>query len=94
MNPPAILRNQRVFREVNQRIAEITADQNEEHVAFLCECGREDCTESISLDLSEYAIVRGQDGLFLIARGHCVDGVDRIVEARDGYELVVPVKAS
>jgi hypothetical protein len=94
MNASATLRNQRVFREVNERIAEITADQNEEHVAFLCECGRDDCTESISLDLDEYATVRGRDGLFLIARGHCVEGVDRMVDSRDGYELAAPLKAS
>jgi hypothetical protein len=30
------------------------------------------------------------DGFFLIAPGHWFQGVDRLVEVRDGYELVVP----
>jgi hypothetical protein len=85
----AVLRNQRIFREVNERIAEITAAQNEERAGFLCECGRKDCTESIPLGLTEYKSMRARDGLFLLARGHCLEGVDQVLEAREGYELAV-----
>jgi hypothetical protein len=84
-----VLRNQHLFREVNQRIAEITAGQQAGGAEFLCECGRDDCHATLALDLSEYNYLRDQDGFFLVAPGHLVEGVDRLVDTRDGYELVV-----
>jgi hypothetical protein len=90
VNKTEVLRNQRIFRDVNERIAEITARLEEEGGAeFLCECGRDDCHATLALDLSDYKDLREQDGFFLVARGHLVEGVDRLVETRDGYELVV-----
>jgi hypothetical protein len=89
VNKTEVLRNQRLFREVNQRIAEITAGQQEGAAEFLCECGRDDCHETLALDLSEYTDLRDQDGFFLVAPGHLVESVDRLVEVREGFELVV-----
>jgi hypothetical protein len=87
VNKTEVLRNQRLLREVNQRIAEITAGHQEDE--FLCECGRDDCHATLDLELSEYNNLREQDGFFLVAPGHLVEGVDRLVEVRDGFELVV-----
>jgi hypothetical protein len=91
MNAREVLRNQRVFREVNERIAQITLRQEALDAEFLCECGRDDCASAITLDVNEYESLRGQDGFFLLVPGHAVEGVDRVVESRDGYELVVAV---
>jgi hypothetical protein len=32
--------------------------------------------------------VRGEQDVFVVAPGHGVEGVDRFVESRDGYDLV------
>lgn len=69
MNKTAALHNQRLFREVNQRIAEITAGQQEGEAEFLCECGRDDCHATLALDLSEYNDLRDQDGFSSSRRG-------------------------
>lgn len=83
MNLAAVRRTQLVFREVNNRIAEVTAGYREPGAAFLCECAREDRVEVIALDLGEYGELRADERLFLVASGHLVEGVDEVVEKRD-----------
>jgi hypothetical protein len=83
-----VRQNQLVFREVNQRIADITRGQHEQESEFLCECGQTSCVSVVDLDLVEYEAVRERGDLFIAASGHCVEGVDRLVESRDGYDLV------
>lgn len=83
-----IRRYQRLFREVNMRIAEINADQEAELGQFLCECGQRDCIEAITLDLEAFEQVRGEQDVFIVAPRHGVEGVDRLLESRDDYDLV------
>jgi hypothetical protein len=86
-----VKRSQWVFREVNERIAEITRNQGEIDSDFLCECGRDDCTKTIPLSLSNYQALRTDGDFFIAAPGHLVEGVDRLVESRDGFDLLVQV---
>jgi hypothetical protein len=81
--------NQLVFREVNQRIADITRGQHEGNSEFLCECGEASCISVIDLSLAEYEEARSQQDVFIAAPGHCVEGVDRLVESRDGFDILV-----
>jgi hypothetical protein len=80
--------NQLILREVNERVADITVQQREARSEFLCECGRMDCGDHVDLDLGEYRAIRGNDDYFVAATGHCVDGVDRLAESRDGFDLL------
>jgi hypothetical protein len=86
-----IAKTQLLFREVNQRIAEITADQGEAVSEFLCECGRPDCNSVVVLSLAKYQDLRARGDLFVSATGHCVEGVDRLVESRDEFDVLVQV---
>jgi hypothetical protein len=86
-----VRRNQILFREVNERIAEITASHSETASEFLCECGQQDCTTVIDLTLADYQALRYEDERFIVAPGHCVEGVDRLVESRDGFDVLVQV---
>jgi hypothetical protein len=79
VNPSEVRRNQHLLAEVNQRIARVTGERDERTSAFLCECGQEDCNATVAVDLEEYGRLRAQDDLFLVASGHCVDGVDRLM---------------
>jgi hypothetical protein len=86
-----IRRAQTLFREVNERIAEITREQQETVSDFLCECGRTDCTSVVRLELPDYQVVRSATANFVSAPGHCVDGVDRLAYSRDGYDVLVQI---
>ena len=88
MNREEVRRNQALVAEVNKRIAEITVEQREAKSDFLCECGRSDCGELITLDLDEFRAVRRDDRRFAIVPGHLVAEVDSVEESRSRYDVV------
>ena len=77
-------RNQLLFREVNERIREVL-DSQEDSTEFLCECTRDDCTETILLSLEEYDRIRSSPNHFLAEPGH---GRGRIVHQTDRFVTV------
>jgi hypothetical protein len=81
-----LVRNQVLFREVNERVREAVAHRG--YTEFLCECSNEDCTETLGLDISEYERLRSNPNLFLVANGHEMLEVDRVVDQGEGYLLV------
>ncbi len=78
--------NEALFREVNERIREITTwDTGAE---FLCECGDPDCAQPIVMTVDEYEAVRSRPTRFLIVAGHEVPDVERVVERTDRFAVV------
>jgi hypothetical protein len=82
-----LVRNQILFREVNERLREIIGS-HEGPTEFLCECSREDCIHTVTLALPEYERVRARPNLFLVAAGHELLDVERVVGQEDRYVLV------
>ena len=87
-----LVRNQVLLREVNERIAEIATSAVGEPPEFLCECSRDDCTETIALSLPDYERVRSSPNLFVVVPGHDCAEVDRVVETRHESHLVEKTK--
>jgi hypothetical protein len=82
-------RNQVVFREVNERIAELTGLFNETGVnLFICECSDPACTESLEVSAGEYEAVRADGARFLVLSGHQIPELERVVDG-NGRFLVV-----
>jgi hypothetical protein len=71
------LRNEKLFREANERIAERRDELEIEDGAtpFLCECEDEACTEIVRLSVDEYRRVREGRLTFVVAEGHPTRGV-------------------
>src|SRR4051795_9091504 len=64
-------RNESLFREVNERIAELNQTfQVEGRSEFLCECAQEECREPVSISLEEYEEVRRSPIRFFLLPGH------------------------
>jgi hypothetical protein len=82
-----LVRNQILFREVNERIRE-TIGSVGTVAEFLCECSNEECIESLVLDLKEYERIRSNPNLFVVAPGHERLEVDRVVDQGHSYVLV------
>ena len=79
-------KNEALFREVNERIREITTwDTGAE---FLCECGDPDCTQPIVMTVEEYEAVRSRPTRFVIVPGHEVPDLERVVERTDRFAVV------
>jgi hypothetical protein len=79
--------NESVFREINERVEEL-ADRFAGDVEFLCECGRLECTERLAVPVEEYERVRASGRRFIVAKGHELPDVERIVDERPGWLVV------
>jgi len=60
-------KNEAVFREVNERINDVTRESTAE---YLCECGDATCTETIQMTVSDYEDVRSDPTHFAVLPGH------------------------
>ena len=87
--------NQVRFREVNERIAELSGalEPSMPTVGWTCECSRLDCAEHVEMAITQYEAVRAEPRLFLVAPGHDEPGVERVVSRAEGYWIVVKVGA-
>jgi hypothetical protein len=83
-----IARNEALFREVNERVREVSERAPTERIEFLCECGDAECTESISLTLGEYERLRGDPLLFGIKGGHAIPDVEEVVGENERFQTV------
>ena len=82
-------RNESLFREVNERIAEVNQTFHVEgRSEFLCECSREECKEPISISIDEYETVRRAPTRFFVIPGHEDESVERVIERSDRYVVV------
>jgi hypothetical protein len=85
--------NEVLFREVNERIEEISRElsdreQPSEGREFICECGREDCTEMLEATVADYESVRADPRHFLVLPGHEHTQTARVVERTSGFLVV------
>ena len=85
-------RRQSLFREVNERIEELTDSFDmQDGLSILCECGNDRCSEQIALTPAAYEEVRRIPTRFAILPGHELPDVERIVERFDGFLVVEKV---
>jgi hypothetical protein len=82
-------KNEAVFREVNERINDVT---REDPAEYLCECGNATCTETIQMTVADYERVRADPTHFAVLPGHEIPDVEDVVARNEGF-LVVRKKA-
>jgi hypothetical protein len=86
------VRNEWLFREVNERISEVNEDfAVDGQIEFLCECGRQQCLESIRLSRSEYERIRSEGDRFFVRPGHEEGSVERVLERHHDFLVVVKI---
>ncbi len=84
-------RTQSLFREVNERIEEVTTGRSALG-EVVCECADQNCAETIPLALAEYERVRRVPTHFLIRPGHEVPEIERVVEDTGRYVVVEKIE--
>jgi hypothetical protein len=68
-----LARNEVMFRAINERIRELAMrlrGEEDEDVAFICECADETCVERVPLKLAQYEEVRAIPARFFVVPGH------------------------
>ncbi len=79
-------KNQSLFREVNERIEDLSVSA--EFTTFICECMDEGCDQSISLTIEEYEQIRSNSYRFFVVPGHEVLAVEKITETTTRFFVV------
>jgi hypothetical protein len=79
-------KNEALFREVNERIREITTYDSD--VEFLCECSDENCTDSVRMTLGEYEGLRADPTHFAVVPGHEVEDIETVIISNDRFAVV------
>jgi hypothetical protein len=83
-----LARNETLFREVNERVEEISEGAGLEMIEFVCECGDADCTEAVSLTHPEFEQLRDDPLLFAVVPGHAIAEVEDVVSDGDRFQVV------
>jgi len=83
--------NEALFREVNERVEELTRGFgiDDEQIEVLCECGNQACVERIEMTLPDYRRVRADSRTFAIVPGHEIPDVESVVERRGAFDVVM-----
>jgi hypothetical protein len=88
-------RNQLVFREVNERIAELNielaAREQDRLGLFICECSDTGCAEGLEMTVEEYEAVRANGARFVVLSGHQLPELERIVDGNERFLVVEKV---
>jgi transcription initiation factor TFIID subunit TAF12 len=82
-----IARNEVLFREVNERVQEVSEDRATLMTDFVCECGDAGCTETMSLRDAEYDRVRADPLLFAVVPGHEILEVEEVIEEHERFNV-------
>lgn len=77
-----------LFREVNERIAELANRNLDDGFQIVCECANTECQDKITIPIDDYRHVRESADRFIVVPGHTVDGVEDVLVHEDRYEVV------
>jgi hypothetical protein len=90
MPSDARARNEALFREVNERIEDVSTTfvPDEEQMEFLCECDDAACTGKVSATRTEYEAVRAVATHFIVLSGHDDPEVEKVVLQNERFLVV------
>ena len=85
-----IAENESRFRQINERLeADLRRLPDDgAPVGYVCECGRQACTQLVELTFEEYERVRGDPRHFAVVPGHELADVEDVLVATDRYAVV------
>lgn len=85
-----LLRNEVVFRRVNERLKELGEAFSvvSESAQFICECSDPACTEHVEMTLDEYERVRTHSARFFMMPTHEKGEIETVVLETDRYVVV------
>jgi hypothetical protein len=87
-----IARTESLFRDVNERIAEVAGRLGSHDAEFVCECADTGCGERIPVALHEYEQVRDDGARFLVAPGHEEPAYERVLMRGPVHQVVAKNK--
>jgi hypothetical protein len=81
-------RNESLFREVNEQIAQLGERHRANRLEIVCECSNRNCSEPVSISVSEYEEARSDPLTFIVRAGHIDPTVERAIGQRGDHVFV------
>jgi hypothetical protein len=82
-------RNEALFREVNERIEDVsTMLERDDEMEFLCECDDPECLEKVRATHADYEAIRAVPTHFVVLPGHEDPGVEHVVRHTERFLVV------
>jgi hypothetical protein len=81
-------RNETLFREVNEQIAELGERHRATQLTIVCECSDAGCNEPITVSVVEYEDARSDPLTFIVRAGHEDPSVEDALTPRGDHVLV------
>jgi hypothetical protein len=81
-------KNQSLFRDVNERIDDLSEKFDATMLSFVCECAFKKCVERLEMTHGEYEVLRRVSTHFAVKSGHEIEAVEEIVDYTDRYVVV------
>ena len=78
------------MRDTNEGFvsASLELDPSAASISILCECGRSDCSTQLDVSQDVYRRIRRRLNQFVVAAGHEVVEVDRVVQRLGGLTII------
>lgn len=84
--------NEALFREVNERVAEVATNyvmsETRSAVDFTCECGFTECSETMMMTIAEYEAIRAHATHFGVVPQHEQPEIETVIERHPSYFVV------
>lgn len=87
-----IARTESLFRDVNERIAEVADNLGSDNAEFVCECADASCGDRVEVPLDEYEQVRSDGARFLVAPGHEESELEHVLMRKDEHQVIAKSK--
>jgi hypothetical protein len=84
-------KNEAMFRAVNREIEHVSeqeGDGSHDRLEVLCECGRDNCSETLDLTKGEYDEAHRERDRFVVAPGHEDEKIEHVVSRTERYLVV------
>ena len=80
--------NEAVFRQVNERIEDLSDTFGLNQLDLICECGDANCTSRIEMNHQQYEELRSDSTTFAVVSGHEILDVEEVVARHGSYDVV------
>lgn len=97
------IENEMIFRRINEKVGDDLVALDAMHIddgnidlissedtplRFKCECSDENCSERITLELSEYQEIHADRSVFIVQPGHQVRSIEKVIKQLPTYNIV------
>jgi hypothetical protein len=89
-----LVENEKLLRRSNERTQKrvkrdfTTAQRIKTTLHFYCECATVPCTMRIKLTEAEYEAIHNERDKFIVAKGHEIANIEKIVAKHENYNVV------